>query len=54
VLRVQVFVVIMGCLAMLSNAAMAPALFIWGCRFHALSGRDGVGLRKSNITSWWR
>jgi len=28
VLRVQVFVVIMGCLAMLSNAAMAPALFI--------------------------
>ncbi|MDE4082003.1 MULTISPECIES: MFS transporter [Enterobacter cloacae complex] len=30
VLRVQVFVVIMGCLAMLSNAAMAPALFILG------------------------
>ena len=32
VLRVQVFVVIMGCLAMLSNAAMAPALFILGLR----------------------
>ena len=30
VLRVQFFVVIMGCLAMLSNAAMAPALFILG------------------------
>ena len=30
VLRVQVFVVIMGFLAMLSNAAMAPALFILG------------------------
>ncbi|WP_213782155.1 MFS transporter [Enterobacter kobei] len=30
VLRVQVFVVIMSCLAMLSNAAMAPALFILG------------------------
>ena len=30
VLRGQVFVVIMGCLAMLSNAAMAPALFILG------------------------
>jgi len=30
VLRVQVFVVIMGCLAMLSNAAMAPALLILG------------------------
>lgn len=30
VLPVQVFVVIMGCLAMLSNAAMAPALFILG------------------------
>ena len=30
VLRVQVFIVIMGCLAMLSNAAMAPALFILG------------------------
>ncbi|MDK9355913.1 MFS transporter [Lelliottia sp. V106_10] len=30
VLRVQVFVVIMGCLAMLGSAAMAPALFILG------------------------
>ncbi len=30
VLRVQVFVVILGCLAMLSNAAMAPALFVLG------------------------
>ncbi|WP_287789775.1 MULTISPECIES: MFS transporter [Atlantibacter] len=30
VLRVQVFVVILGCIAMLSNAAMAPALFILG------------------------
>ncbi|MDW2742029.1 MFS transporter [Atlantibacter subterraneus] len=30
VLRVQVFVVILGCLAMLSSAAMAPALFILG------------------------
>ncbi|MBM3071165.1 MFS transporter [Enterobacter sp. RHBSTW-00994] len=30
ILRVQVFVVIMGCMAMLSNAAMAPALFILG------------------------
>ncbi|WP_253377941.1 MFS transporter [unidentified bacterial endosymbiont] len=30
VLRVQVFVVIIGCLAMLSSAAMAPALFILG------------------------
>ena len=30
VLRVQVFVVILGCLAMLSGAAMAPALFILG------------------------
>lgn len=30
VLRVQVFVVIMGCMAMLGNASMAPALFILG------------------------
>jgi len=30
VLRVQVFVVILGCFAMLGNAAMAPALFILG------------------------
>ncbi|AMO48785.1 MFS transporter, UMF2 family, putative MFS family transporter protein [Kosakonia oryzendophytica] len=30
VLRVQVFVVIIGCFAMLSNAAMAPALFVLG------------------------
>lgn len=30
VLRVQVFVVILGCLAMLSNTAMAPALFVLG------------------------
>ena len=31
VLRVQVFGVILGALAMLSNTAMAPALFILGC-----------------------
>ena len=31
VLRVQVFVVIMACMAMLSGYAMAPALFILGC-----------------------
>lgn len=30
VLRVQVFVVIIGCVSMLSNAAMAPALFVLG------------------------
>lgn len=30
VLRVQVFVVIIGCFAMLGNAAMAPALFVLG------------------------
>lgn len=30
VLRVQVFVVILGCLAMLSQGAMAPALFVLG------------------------
>ncbi len=30
VLRVQVFVVILGCVAMLSNAAMGPALFVLG------------------------
>lgn len=30
VLRVQVFVVILGAIAMLSNAAMAPALFVLG------------------------
>ncbi|MGP3592802.1 MFS transporter [Vagococcus sp. WN89Y] len=30
VLRVQVFVVIIGCVAMLGNAAMAPALFVLG------------------------
>jgi len=30
VLRVQVFVVIIGCVGMLSNAAMAPALFVLG------------------------
>lgn len=30
VLRVQVFVVILGCMAMLSQAAMAPALFVLG------------------------
>lgn len=31
VLRVQVFVVILGAVAMLGSAAMAPALFILGC-----------------------
>ncbi|WP_147196609.1 MFS transporter [Pantoea sp. MBD-2R] len=31
VLRVQVFGVILGALAMLSNTAMAPALFVLGC-----------------------
>ncbi|RWR02031.1 MFS transporter [[Pantoea] beijingensis] len=31
VLRVQVFVVILGAIAMLSNTAMAPTLFILGC-----------------------
>ncbi len=31
VLRVQVFVVILGAMAMLSNASMAPVLFILGC-----------------------
>lgn len=31
VLRVQVFVVILGCLAMLVGYAMAPAMFILGC-----------------------
>ncbi|TNV21637.1 MFS transporter [Buttiauxella sp. B2] len=30
VLRVQVFTVILGCMAMLSNAAMGPALFVLG------------------------
>ncbi len=30
VLRVQVFIVILGCMAMLSNAAMGPALFVLG------------------------
>jgi len=30
VLRVQVFVVILGAMAMLTNAAMAPALFVLG------------------------
>lgn len=30
VLRVQVFVVIMGCMVMLSNAAMGPTLFVLG------------------------
>lgn len=31
VLRVQVFVVILGCLAMLVGYAMAPAMFVLGC-----------------------
>ncbi|WLS77602.1 MFS transporter [Erwinia pyri] len=31
VLRVQIFVVILGAIAMLGNAAMAPALFVLGC-----------------------
>lgn len=31
VLRVQVFVVILGAIAMLSHAAMGPALFVLGC-----------------------
>ncbi|HEY3588997.1 MAG TPA: MFS transporter [Buttiauxella sp.] len=30
VLRVQVFIIILGCMAMLSNAAMGPALFVLG------------------------
>ncbi|MCE0810734.1 MFS transporter [Buttiauxella sp. S04-F03] len=30
VLRVQVFIVIMGCMAMLTNAAMGPTLFVLG------------------------
>lgn len=55
VLRVQVFVVILGSIAMLSQAAMAPALFILGAaglryirwRWHGLA-------RKLNIINWWR
>ncbi|QCR36562.1 MFS transporter [Nissabacter sp. SGAir0207] len=31
VLRIQVFVIILGCMAMLSGYAMAPTLFILGC-----------------------
>ena len=46
VLRVQVFVVILGSIAMLSQAAMAPALFILGW-LYAISGGDGMGLRES-------
>jgi len=34
VLRVQVFMVIIGCFAMLSNAAMAPALFVLGAALY--------------------
>ena len=37
VLRVQVFVVILGAIAMLSNAAMAPALFVLGLAGFTLS-----------------
>ncbi len=55
VLRVQVFVVIMGCLAMLSNAAMAPALFILGLRaLRSIQSRWRGPVRKLSITSWWR
>ncbi len=47
VLRVQVFVVILGCMAMLESGGNGPgAVCAWGIRFHAVSGGDGLGLRK--------
>lgn len=55
VLRVQVFVVILGSIAMLSQAAMAPALFILGAAGFTLYPVAMAWLaRKLNIINWWR
>ena len=55
VLRVQVFVVILGCLAMLSQAAMAPALL---CSAHpvllCIRWRWPGPARRLNTINWWR
>jgi hypothetical protein len=49
VLRVQVFKQILGCFASLSNAAMAPALFVLGTAGFTLSSKgDGVAREKFN------
>lgn len=53
VLRVQVFVVILGSIAMLSQAAMAPALFILGAAGFTLYPVAMAWLvRKLNIINW--
>ena len=45
VLRVQVFVVILGSIAMLSQAANGPSVIHPRCRWlYAISGGDGLGL----------
>ncbi len=42
------FVVILGSIAMLSQAAMAPSVIHPRCRWlYAISGGDGMGLRES-------
>ena len=55
VLRVQVFVVILGCLAMLSQAAMAPALFVLGASgFTLYPVAMAWACEKSSTINWWR
>ncbi len=55
VLRVQVFVVILGCLAMLSQGAMAPALFVLRASGFTLYPVAMAGpVKKWSTISWWR
>lgn len=51
VLRVQVFVVILGSIAMLNQAAMAPALFMLGAAGFTLYPVAMARLRKSGTSS---
>ncbi len=55
VLRVQVFVVILGSIAMLTRRRWRQLCLFWGGGFYALSRRNGLGpVKKSNITSLWQ
>lgn len=55
VLRVQVFVVIVGCMAMLAQAAMAPALFVLGAAgFTLYPVAMARACERLSITNWWR
>ena len=55
VLRIQIFAVILGCIAMLSGYAMAPTLFILGCAgFTLYPVAMSWACEKVTQRNWWR